>query len=417
MNKTLVKEYSQSHLGDAKITGASFYVLALNLGLALFIGGTVFYFIEAPVEPLIVLYASIYIFFRFTVIYQSYLRSRLHIKSYYLIDVFEAFSFVAFLVILFYFRVSLFMAVTAYILRSAGTLVFAFMLFRKRIPLSFVPDFREIKVILKGSILFGILSFTQVIYFLVDQMLLGIMRSSEDLGIYAVSVKLITASNLFTQAFFISFFPMISKYIQQNRQKFERLLKLGAKFMVLGGIAYALFLDVLAPGIVKILYGMEYIEAVAPLIILGWGLPVRFLVFIISYILIAKNEYRTLVYLGIFGNVVNIILDWILIPSYGVHGVASATVVTFFVGLLLYLLLPEGKRFYRTARTHIFRPFLALLPVVLILVLFERSLWIELGLIAVIFPAGVLVFRIVSPAELGDIVDLFLPDNSEEEGN
>ena len=85
---------------------------------------------------------------------------------------------------------------------------------------------------------------------------------------------------------------------------------------------------ILSPQIIKILYGNQYLPAVPALQILIWNVVLIYIGFIYSVALKAANKQRVVMYAVAGGGLFSIILNFILIPKFGLDGAAIATVIS-----------------------------------------------------------------------------------------
>jgi PST family polysaccharide transporter len=97
--------------------------------------------------------------------------------------------------------------------------------------------------------------------------------------------------------------------------------------MVLVSYAFAIPTTLAAPWIIDVLFGPEYAQAAPQLAVLSWAGVWVALGVARTYILNAENANVLSVYGTVGGAVVNIILNFVFIPSLGGLGCAIATVL------------------------------------------------------------------------------------------
>lgn len=93
---------------------------------------------------------------------------------------------------------------------------------------------------------------------------------------------------------------------------------------------------VCAPFIIKILYGSDFSDSASVLRIYVWSSPLYMLVLILQHHLINHDKTKIFFMLSIATAIINIILNFLLIPTMGMHGAALASVIS----LIFYLILP-----------------------------------------------------------------------------
>lgn len=188
-------------------------------------------------------------------------------------------------------------------------------------------SFRYAKTLLKDSwplILSGIVI---MIYMRIDQVMLGQMVGDKSVGIYSAAVKISELWYFVPGAIVSSVFPYIVKAKDMGEAVYYKRLQ--QLFSAVSILAYAVAIPVtfLATPIVTLLYGKNYTEAGAILNVHIWaGLFVS--------LGVARETWITTEGLMKFsaataaaGALVNIVLNYFLIPYYGGLGAAIATVI------------------------------------------------------------------------------------------
>ena len=174
------------------------------------------------------------------------------------------------------------------------------------------------------------------VYMKVDQVMIKEMLGNEQVGQYAVAVRLSEIWYFIPMVIVSSLFPAIINAKKESEELYyDRLQKL-YDLMVWMAIAIALPMTFLSDWIVDFLYGNAYMKAGSVLMIHIWAgifvfLGVAFSSFLTSENLTKKAFYRTLL-----GATINVILNYVLIPIYGIIGAAIATLIGQFVANYVY---------------------------------------------------------------------------------
>jgi O-antigen/teichoic acid export membrane protein len=171
------------------------------------------------------------------------------------------------------------------------------------------------------------------IYMKIDQVMIKNMLDTKAVGNYAVAVRLSEVWYFIPMAITNSVFPAIinAKKISEKLY-YERLQKL-YDLMVWLSIGIALPISLLSNNIIKLLFGIQYQFA---------GNVLRRVA--IGRYLITEN-YTKISFLRTFmGGIVNVILNIILIPKYGINGAAIATLISYFISTFLIVLIPKTYR-------------------------------------------------------------------------
>jgi O-antigen/teichoic acid export membrane protein len=138
---------------------------------------------------------------------------------------------------------------------------------------------------------------------------------------------------LIPRAIYTTYFPAISSF--HGAGDMDRLRNTTERVMAFTMIIMAfipLAMMAIAPWIIGLLYGEEFLPAVAPFMVLSvWGLvrPVGLLAMAIP-----QSMNRPSVGAGAMGltAVLNVVLNAIMIPIYGMMGAALATTVSYIIG-------------------------------------------------------------------------------------
>jgi len=182
------------------------------------------------------------------------------------------------------------------------------------------------------------------IYMKIDQVMIKEMLNLKAVGNYAVAVKLSEGWYFIPMAIASSVFPAIVNAKKASKKLYyERLEKLYA-LMTWLAIGIALPITFLAHDIVSVLFGVQYHEAAGVLRIYIWAGVFIFLMVAIGQYLIAENYTEIAFFRAATGMIVNVMMNIILIPKYGIQGAAIATLVSYFVATFFVALIPKTQK-------------------------------------------------------------------------
>jgi len=179
------------------------------------------------------------------------------------------------------------------------------------------------------------------IYMRIDQVMIKNMLDAKAVGNYAVAVRLSEVWYFIPMAITSSVFPAIinAKKVSEKLY-YSRLQKLYDLITWLA-IGIALSMTLLANDIIRILFGTQYQVAAGVLRIYVWAGIFVFLGVASSQYLIAENYTKISFYRTFIGAIVNVVLNIIMIPKYGINGAAIATLVSYFVSVFSIVLIPK----------------------------------------------------------------------------
>jgi O-antigen/teichoic acid export membrane protein len=173
----------------------------------------------------------------------------------------------------------------------------------------------------------------------IDQVMLKFYLEKEAVGIYAAGVKLSEIWYVVPGIIASSIFPAIINAKKINTVFYVERLKKLYFFLILAAVGIAIPITFLAPYVVTILYGTEYVQSIAVLQIYIWSGIGLFLSVGINKQLITENHLKTIFLYSSCSAVLNIVLNMVLIPKIGINGSAVATLVSYSVGPVVILLL------------------------------------------------------------------------------
>ena len=190
------------------------------------------------------------------------------------------------------------------------------------------------------------------IYMKIDQVMIKEMMNVESVGQYAAAVRLSEAWYFIPIVIASSLFPsIVNAKKQSERLYYARLQKL-YDVMVWTAIAIALPITFSSDWIIDLLYGAQYNQSGVVLMIHIWAGVFVFLGVVSSSWFIAENLQKYAFYRTLAGAVINIILNYILIPIYGIYGAAFATLVSQAVASYLFNMTNKKLRYTFLLQTN-----------------------------------------------------------------
>jgi len=177
--------------------------------------------------------------------------------------------------------------------------------------------------VLKEGITLGAVTFLWLIYFRIDSVMLGIMKNSFEVGIYNVAYKIMEGIIFIPGIIMIVFFPKLVK-----KELFKKIfIKL---FFVLGsaGLIASAVLYLCAPELIRFIYQPDLWSSAPVLRVLSLAIFPVFLGYLTSQALVALDMNRIYLIIALTGTILNISLNYFLIPPMGATGAAWATLAT-----------------------------------------------------------------------------------------
>jgi O-antigen/teichoic acid export membrane protein len=172
----------------------------------------------------------------------------------------------------------------------------------------------------------GFFMLTLNMYTYIDTVILGMMRSDAETGWYAASYRIYEGLTYAPSVLAAVLTPRLSALFVQDRRGHRGLMLRGLAASIALGILLGSIAVWAAPQIVA-LFGKDYAPAVAPLRILAGGSVLVFSTWILHAGAISINLDRRLFLTTVIGLSVNVVLNILFIPRWGISGAAWATVL------------------------------------------------------------------------------------------
>jgi len=199
---------------------------------------------------------------------------------------------------------------------------------KKYILLKLKFDFNYWKTFLKEAYPIGIAVLITFIYFKMDTILLSIMKTSADVGIYNVAYKIIENITFFPAMIIGLIFPIMSQNIFSNKKRFKYISDKTYKvfwIMIIPLVIGTLFLS---GGIINLVGGAGFSASAIVLRILTFALVFIFFGNFSNAILIAGNKQKKMLFILFLAAAFNLVANLIFIPYYSYLAASVISVLT-----------------------------------------------------------------------------------------
>ncbi len=203
----------------------------------------------------------------------------------------------------------------------------------------------EKKEIINFSLPLSLTQFLDFIIFSINFLMLGYFKTAADVGIYAAVAKLGGLVILPLVSFNNIFAPMISEFYSRNEMsKLEDLFKTVTKWIFTLSLPVFLIFILFAQPIMGI-FGQSFVIGTAALIVYGAGQLINAGTGSVGIILMMTGRPKINLLNSVILCVFNVILNYLLIPRYGIIGAAFATGLS--IAIVNILRLAEVYYFLR----------------------------------------------------------------------
>jgi len=171
-------------------------------------------------------------------------------------------------------------------------------------------------------------AFAITIYMRIDQIMIHEMLGEEAVGIYSAAIRLSEIWYFIPMIITNSIFPSIVNAKKISEEQYIVRLQQLFTLLVWISIAAAILTIFLSKWLVVFLYGLAYQEATQVLIISIWGGVFVALGVASNCWLVCENLHHYSFYRTASGAILNVLLNFVFIPRYGIVGSAFATLIS-----------------------------------------------------------------------------------------
>lgn len=212
------------------------------------------------------------------------------------------------------------------------SLVAIFNIYKMRSMLIFKIDFNVLKIMLAFSFPLILSSLGVITSLLVDRIMIKEMLTFEDLAIYGVAARFASLVGLLIMGFQSALAPLIYSSLENTN------LNSNLKKMFFGYTVIAFFIVLLlyyiSDELIEIVVGKSYIQSSEIMTLLALSVLIQSAAMFFPGLSIVKKTH-ILAFINVFTGIFNILLNYIMLPKYGVIGAAYSTIIT----ASLYLIL------------------------------------------------------------------------------
>lgn len=214
------------------------------------------------------------------------------------------------------------------IVASSLSYVLNFVNARKYIDMKWVGGY-DFKPHFKAVAIFLAMAVATTVYTHLDTVMLGFMTTDTDVGYYNAAVKIKNVLVSIVTSLGVVLLPRASYYVETNRMKdFKTISSKALDFVMVAAIPVTVYFIYFARQGIMLLSGEAYMGSIQPMQIL---MPTIIFIGITNIlgiqILVPLGKERAVLHSEIVGAVVDLVLNFLLIPKYAASGAAIGTLV------------------------------------------------------------------------------------------
>jgi O-antigen/teichoic acid export membrane protein len=327
------------------------------------------------------------------------------------LDILKNLFFPLLLIIAFLFKLSNIWGFYSYVLSLVLTGVLFFVYFLKKkiisLPLNKAAiDFTCCRELIFFSFPLLVVSGLSVIMSNIDTLMLSIYKSADLVGVYNAAIPLTHIPSIFLNSVLFLFMPFISFfYANNNFNEIRKSYSVVTKWITSFSLPIILLLFFFPDVVINLFFGVQYLEGIIVLRIISIGTLFHIIMGPNGALLTGIGQTKFLMWTTVFSVVINIFLNIVLIPEFGMTGAAVATFSAIFTMNLL-----KSLKIFFSHKIHAFtinnlKPLLITLAFFFIVYFFIEKIYqwkIWMVVIFGIFLVGVSLFSIVISKSIDD---------------
>ena len=187
-----------------------------------------------------------------------------------------------------------------------------------------------------------------IIYQRIDQVMIGNMLSKEDVGYFATAGKFVDLILFIPTVLVQTITPMLVRIKEQNELSYEQKKRTFVSITTWIAIIISFMVSLMAFCLIRYTFGESYIAAIPVLQIMAYKAVGMALSASGGQIIIIERMQKWAFIRNVLGCFLCIILNYYLLPIYGIVGSAAITIFTvLFTGTLSNVLIPQYHSIFK----------------------------------------------------------------------
>lgn len=198
-----------------------------------------------------------------------------------------------------------------------------------KLSIRFTPDFSLIIPLIS----YGLKSYLQLIsghlIYQADIYIIAYLLDARQVAFYSISVGVATLLWYLPNTVGIVLFPELSSI--QNEKEIHDISTMVCRNTLMIAFLGAIFLSIAGKFLIQFFYGTEYIHSANAMLLILPGVAIMSIYKVLTRNFSSRNRQQVSIMAASISLIVNIGLNFILIPRYGIEGAAIASTVSYFL--------------------------------------------------------------------------------------
>jgi O-antigen/teichoic acid export membrane protein len=191
--------------------------------------------------------------------------------------------------------------------------------------------------LIRDSLPFALIAAFNLILLFLDSVMLGILRTQSEVGMYGVAYRTSLLFVYIPLSLHASLVPALSQLYARGSDAVALNVMRSFRYNLIAGVPIGVGCTLLAWRIIPLVFGSEYYDSSMIFAILIWSIVFTFVRYPFVTLFEATDKQSSLARTLAIAVIINIIINLLLIPPYGMIGAAIATVASETVAMLLMI--------------------------------------------------------------------------------
>lgn len=189
-------------------------------------------------------------------------------------------------------------------------------------------DLKLARYMVKTALPIAIASVFGILIFQIDTVMLSMMKGDTTVGWYNAAFHPVMGMLFLPGIYVGATLPVISRYFVTDKNKLAIAYRKSIKMLATLAIPFAVGTTLVAGRVIMLLYGQEFTNSIVALQILSWAGAVLFLSVFLNHTLVSIDKQGVQMRIAGACVILNIILNFSLIPAFSYIGAGIASVIS-----------------------------------------------------------------------------------------
>lgn len=288
---------------------------------------------------------------------------------------------------------------------------------------------RLIQSFFKDSVIFSLNDLFLNIYARIGTVLLSFFDVMHSVGIYSAAVRFTKIASIIPMQIKFALLPTMYRILDKEgkdeldrdkKTKSKRLFIILLKFMVIFATPAVISIHFFSGTIIHLIFGEKYNLSIPLVKLFSLFIYLRFIETPFTLFYIAMHKHKKMVIFQGVTSLINLILNFIMIPIYSAYGACYATLISEIL-LAVMLIYSGGKYFiwnFKDVISILFKPSLAGLVSLYIMIMFlsKANIFIQIMTLAVSYCLVLIATKIFNKEDKELFLKIFSMAKSKKSG-